>query len=285
MSAGGGGLFRDSYGAKRWRDLLLMAGVALVALAGHYAVDLTIRQVTGKWPISTPFALARLVGDGTAERYLQNACPTRHFTTCDYLPRMPMTENDFLWSRDPDKSVMGTANLDTRTAIASESNAIVLGTLQAYPLEEAVAAASNVMRQLGDVGVTEYGLVPKDDIAPIPMLRWALDQYQNTGIAKGWMPLLEISVFMRSVYFAALVGIGMMMWRRGRGPSNESPEIRFSLVLLIGIAANAAVSGAISGVFDRYQGRVAWLASLAFAVLLAKMLADKRQTGNALKAR
>ncbi len=270
----------------RGQGLLLLAGVALLALAGHMAVDFTVRQVTGKPPIAVPFVLARLVGDGTAERYLRDVCPKRNFTTCGYLEKMPMTENDFLWSRDPDKSVMGTADRDTRIAIAAESDAIVLGTLQVYPAQEAAAAAGNVLRQLSDVGVREYGLVPKDDVAPIPILAWALDHYKNTAIAKGQMPLAQISVFMRAIYFAALVGIGMMLWRRGRGAiALDSPDVRFVLLLLVGIAANAAVSGVIAGVFDRYQGRVAWLASLGFAVLLAKMLADKRSSNNVLKMR
>ncbi|MES2253762.1 MAG: hypothetical protein V4559_01830 [Pseudomonadota bacterium] len=273
-----------------WRrhaqGLLLLAGAALLAWGGHLAVDLAIRQATGKPPIATPFVLARLIGDGTAERYLRDVCPQRNFATCAYLEKMPMTENDFLWSREPDKSVIGAADRDTRIAIAAESDAIVMGTLQAYPAQEALAEAGNVLRQLGDVGVKEYGLTPKDEVGPIPMLAWALDHYRATGIAKGWMPLAEISVFMRSVYFAALVGIGMMLARRGRGGiALDSPEARFVLLLLTGIAVNALVSGAISGVFDRYQGRVAWLASLGFVVLLAKMLNDRRQPNNALKMR
>ncbi len=271
---------------RRGRDLLLLAGAGLVALAGHFAVDLAVARATGKPPISPPFLLARLVGDGTAERYLRDVCPKRNLATCAFLDKMPMTENEFLWSHDPDRAVMGGADRETRAAIAAESSSIVLGTLQAYPGEEAAAAAGNVLHQLGDVGVSEYGLVPKDEVAPIPMLAWALDHYAKTGIAQGWMPLDEISVLMRSVYFAALVGIGMMLWQRGRGAvPKDSDEVRFVLLLLIGIAANAVVSGAISGVFDRYQGRVAWLASLGFAVLLVKMLNERRQAGAALKRR
>jgi len=268
----------------RGRALLLVAGAALLAFGAHLAVDLAIRQVTGKPPIATPFVLARLIGDGTAERYLRDVCPKRNFATCAYLEKMPMTENDFLWSREPDKSVIGSADRETRTAIAAESDAIVMGTLQAYPAEEALAEARNVLRQLGDVGVSEYALTPKDEVAPIPILAWALDHYRTTAIAEGWMPLAEISVLMRSVYFAALVGIGMILARRGRGGvAIDSPQAHFVLLLLAGIAANALVSGAVSGVFDRYQGRVAWLAALGLAVLLSKLLNDKRQA--ALKMR
>jgi hypothetical protein len=202
---------------RRWRDLLLLTGVGLVALAGHYAVDLTVRAMTGSWPIPTPFALARLVGDGTAEPYLARACPTRHFTTCDYLSKMPMRENDFLWPRDPQKSVMGGASRETRIAIAAESDAIVWGTVTAYPLEVSQAAARNVLTQLGDVGITEFALLPTDDVAPIPMLRWALDHYRSTAIAGGTMPLQAISAWMRAVYFSALLGIGLLIWRRRPG--------------------------------------------------------------------
>jgi hypothetical protein len=267
------------------RDFTLLAAAGLVALMGHAAVDLAVRGATGKAPVSTPFVLARMVGDGTAERYLRDVCPTKRFATCAYLSRMPMSENDFLWSHDPDIGVMGVVPATTRAAIGEEANAIALGTLGAYPLEQAAATARNVMTQLGDVGVREYGLLPTDTIAPIPMLRWALDRYATSGIAERWMPLDAISAMIRAVYFAALVGIGTLLWRRRGGPALASPPVRLVLLLLAGIATNAIVSGAIAGVFDRYQGRVAWLASLGFVVLLAMMLKEKRPQNNALKPR
>ena len=173
-------------------------------------------EVTGKWPIQTPFALARLVGDGTAEPYLERACPTRHFATCDYLRKMPMRENDFLWSRDPEKSVMGLADRQTRAAIAAESDAIVWGTLMAYPLEELAAAAHNVLTQLGDVGVSEFALLPSDDVAPIPILRWALDHYRSTAIANGAMPLDADCRWSQSNRWTAVAGARVKAgWAKG----------------------------------------------------------------------
>ena len=248
----------------RAREWVWLAAAALVALGGHYAVDLTVRHVTGRAPIATPFALARLVGDGTAEKYLAEACPTRHFVTCDYRGRMPMRENDFLWSRDPEKSVMSTASRQTRMAIAAESDAIVWGTLKAYPLTELKAALGNAAAQFATVGVSEFALAPHDDVAPIPMLRWALDRYETTAIAEGRMPLAAISLMMELVYFAALIGVAVLLWRLWR---HRGAETAFAAMLVVGILANAAVSGVISGVFDRYQGRVVWLAALALLVL------------------
>jgi len=95
---------------------------------------------------------------------LQDVCPTRHFTTCDYLAKMPMSENDFLWSREADKSVMGDADRQTRAAIADESGAIVLGTLKAYPLEEARVRLKGLMGELA-------AWTPLSGIAPLPQDR------------------------------------------------------------------------------------------------------------------
>lgn len=251
---------------KRARAVLWLAGIGVAALLAHLAVDAAVKKLTGQWPIPTPFLLARLVGDGTAEAYLRQECPNRHFVICDYLGRMPMTENDFLWSRDPKSSVMGTASAATRRAIAAESDAIVIGTLLRYPLAEAKAEVMNVVRQFFDVGVKEFALLPQDRIAPIPALRPVITAYGQSAIAKGTMPLAAISLVMQLIYVAALAGLCTALMMR----AVEGPRAQFAVAILIGVAANAIVSGAISGVFDRYQGRVAWLAPLALAVLMAQ---------------
>ena len=67
-----------------------------------------------------------------------------------------MRENEFLWSRDPMKSVMGTATRELRGAIADESGEIVRGAISRFPIEQLEATAGNMLRQFVDVGVTEF---------------------------------------------------------------------------------------------------------------------------------
>jgi peptidoglycan/LPS O-acetylase OafA/YrhL len=70
---------------------------------------------------------------------------------------------------------------------------------------------------------------------------------------------------MQLIYVAALAGLlAALAMRAAKGA-----RVTFVLAVLVGVAVNAIVSGAISGVFDRYQGRVAWLVPLALAVLMA----------------
>lgn len=250
---------------RRARVAIWLAGMGVLALFAHLAVVVAVKGLTGRWPISTPFVMARLVGDGTAVAYLKKECPVRHFVTCDYLSRMPMTENDFLWSRDPKRSVIGTATAARRRAIAAESDAIVTGTLLTYPLREARAEVQNVVRQFFDVGVEQFALLPTDRIDPIPALRPVITAYGRSAIARGSMPLAAISFVMQLIYVAALAGLLAALAMRAVGGA----RMTFAVAILVGVATNAIVSGAISGVFDRYQGRVAWLLPLALAVLMA----------------
>ena len=255
----------------RGRELALLAAAALLALLGHGAVDWTVARLTGKPVVPVPFLLARMVGDGTAEPYLKETCPVRHYATCAYLGRMPMPENDFLWSRDPARSVMATATPATRAAIAGEANAIAMGVIWRDPAGVAVAAVKNAFRQFADVGVGELATLPHDDVQPIRYLRYGLERYGHSAIAQGRMPLSALSAMMRAVYFASLLGALTLLFRRRA----DKDVFTFTLLLFLGLAANAIVSGAISGVFDRYQGRVAWLAAFALAALLATRPAEE----------
>lgn len=254
---------------KHAKELAQLLAAAILGFAGHYAVELTVGHLTGKPPIATPFLLARLIGDGTAQEYLAQACPTRHFATCKYLPRMPMSENEFLWSRDPEKSIMGTADRDTRAAIVAESGEIVRATILEHPVQQLLATAKGILRQFTTVGVTELGLIPSDDANPIAILRPVMENYRASAIATGKsVPLAVISATMLAVYIASFMG-SLLLFRRH---ASAAPAHRLAAILLVGVGANAIVCGAISGVFDRYQGRVAWLALMALAVLLANAL-------------
>ena len=184
-----------------------------------------------------------------------------------------MRENDFLWSRDPAKSVMNTASGDVRAAIAAENLAVSLGTIRAFPGAVLMAAIGNITRTFLSPGITEFGLVPSDDISPISMLDWMLERYHQSRIANGTMPLVTISLVLRLVYFAALAGALLLLLR-----ARQARELfTFVLLLFLGLVANAIVSGAISGVFDRYQGRVAWLAAFALAALVTSSRAVKAE--------
>jgi hypothetical protein len=258
-------LFRREIGQRIPQFLRLGAAIA-VAVIGQVAVIETVQAITGHETIQIPFLLARFVGDGTAERYLAAECPVRHYTTCKYLSRMPMTENEFLWTA-PGKTAMGTASKEEKLAISREADEIALGTIRMFPLSQGRLSLRNAAAQFTDVGVSEFGLAPIMIRPDTTSLRSDIDSYRSSRVAKGTMPLIAISMMMTLVYWASLMaGIGIAILR---------PRTIGTLpaVLAVGLVANAVVCGALAGVFDRYQGRVVWLAPL-FLIAVVRAAQD-----------
>src|SRR5262249_31228655 len=101
------------------------------------------------------FALARLLDDGLALKFLDSACPNRKFKICeqlDYLKAYHVAQgnnpdplislkNHFLW-RGPLTKLGGFRNAE------AEARIIVYETVAAFPVEELRSVAMNVWRQL-----------------------------------------------------------------------------------------------------------------------------------------
>jgi predicted permease len=91
--------------------------------------------------------------------------------------------------------------------------------------------------------------------------------HRNMDRATGFLRLQ--SALMLAVYLLSVIGCVALLAIRSQSYF-EQPERRLVAVLLVGMIANALVFGAISGVFDRYQGRLAWLPVLGLAMLLSR---------------
>jgi hypothetical protein len=258
----------------RWTSLGLIALLIAVGGIGQAAFSVAARHA-GLTVYSPPFLLARMIGDRTAERYLRETCPQTHFATCRFVSRMPMTENEFLWSGDG--GAVGFAGLSAaeKAQICSEQWPIVLGTLRTHGLEQLGKSVAGVFRQIASVGVTEYAVMPRDSTTTL--LHPDIQAYRaRSGIAQDGMPLRLFSGLMLASYAlggAALAVLATRLHRRATAcPATDAWPTRLveaTLLVVFAVLLNGAVCGAISGVFDRYQGRVAWLIPLfALAILI-----------------
>ncbi len=243
---------------------VLLVAALLLALAGHTAVSRTVERVTGQSPQEAPFLLARTIADGPGERWLRKVCPGAGLALCAHLDRMPISENDFLWSDDPDIGLLKAVPPAERRRIADESGRVILGTLRSYPIEQITASLGNTARQFFTVGVTEFALGPKAGPERAPGLGAVLRAYPDTPAGRGLLPFGLISSAMLAGYGVSLVllAIAMVRLAPGRG-APWPPQLVVFGWLVVGVVVNAAVSGVLAGVFDRYQGRVAWLIVMA----------------------
>lgn len=258
---------------RRWRQLAGPLLVVIIAMAAHMTVNIVVEKVAGQKPLQTPFTLARIVGDGTAQLYLEKNCPQAGYRMCAYLDRLPMSENTFLWSVDADKGIMSGLPLDDREAIRAEAGALVLATLSSYPLHQMGASISNLARQFVTVGVTEYAIGPRPSLLKEPEANSALTgliHRYEASLAGHWnWPFGLASTIMTITYLGSLAALLVTLAQLRDTLWRNYPQMEIIAWLMLGLLTNAAVSGVIGGVFDRYQGRVAWLAPLAVVAALA----------------
>lgn len=257
-----------------WR---IAAAACLVAIAGHGLIGPVAQRLRHEPIVTPPFVLARLAGGAVLPAYLDDACPARHFLLCDFRRRLPLAPDKFLWFPDRDGGVYAGRSLADKGRLNEEANAIVLGAVAARPVAAAVEAARLSIDQFFIAGMDEF----TERIQPThridPALRPAMAAYPHSGIVAGDYPLATMSRITEATYLAALAvlaaAVAVLAWprrfgRRRVGPVD--PRVIAAIAIVVGaLVANAAVSATLSGVHDRYQGRIAWLAGLAAAAVLA----------------
>lgn len=251
--------------------LPLLAAILGVSVVAHAAVGLAVERLSGHAPSDPPFVLAQLVGDGTAEKYLATHCETQQFRLCHYQDRLPMTAANFLWSPDPATGLLRVIPMADSTAILAESWPLAQAVLAAYPGTQLLASFKNSVRQFFCVGVTEFAVGPSARTPRTPGLGDALARYGESPVARGKFPFTAFSMVMTVSYVAALAALvaALVKMPMQGGVAADGPRRAALGWLIAGLVLNAAISGVIAGVFDRYQGRIAWLMPLAALTALA----------------
>ena len=259
---------------RRLRPALLAAlpvGLAVVTL-------LTVNLVAnGRAVLSAngaTFLLARLQDDGPATRLLRERCPAAGWHLCAHVHRLPMDSDEFLW--DPEsplhREADGTPIFMGSVRIAPEAREIVAATLAAYPLDVAAAMLRNGLRQ---IGMTRIGDTLGNEHLELSARRMIvagfpheLAQFDTALQMRG---LLQDAVAPLHLPQAAAlllaVPVALFAWWHA---ARSGDRVRLGLLLaaLVGLSANALVTGALSKPHHRYEARIVWLLPLAAVLAL-----------------
>jgi len=220
-------------------------------------------------PYGATFALARLQADGPATALLHNRCPEAGWYLCGFLDRLPMDSDAFLW--DPHSPLamdtQGQARPMGSVLIAPEAAEIVAATITAYPWEVFRDAMANVARQLRRVAV---GDTLGDDHLALSARRMVAAGFAgeladfDAGLQmRGVLPETAAPLLLPQLPVLLLSLMVALGWGwRGRVGS-------LLACVLVGLLANAAVTGALSKPHDRYQARIVWLLPLVAGLALA----------------
>jgi len=200
-------------------------------------------------PSKNTFLMGRLLGDRLAADFLRENCPTTHFISCRYLSNLPRSETEFLFQHPLLRDLKGHDD---------EIDTIVRGTIFNYPRRFLISSARQSFLQFA-------ALRTGDEIRSYAARDW------NNGVMQMVFPgdlrafrnarqsrdqLLKLADTVAPIHIAifwiSIAACLLFAWTRRYGRIDN-----FLASAIVFLIINAAVCGALAGVYDRYQSRVA----------------------------
>jgi len=257
------------------RTLRPLGTVALIVFFGGAAQMALHTYLYGEPSLNgqrPPFVMARMIADGPGRWYLRQHCPALHVEICRHSRDLPDNVDDFLWSAH---GIWQSASLAQQEQIRKEETRIVLGTLRAYPREELVVSAGHFWRQLHALGLYDYDpnawiLAMIDTVLPGARPRYLKTRQAHETLHEDLFTSVQDGAVMLSLVVIVCWGLFLRQY--------WSPRV-IGLAAIIGfvVVVNAAVTGVLANVEDRYQARVIWLVPLLAAVLVLTWLDERRR--------
>ena len=241
-----------------------------IIVAGYWTATLNENMGRGFTlsPSKNTFLLGRLFGDGLAADFLRENCPKRPFISCRYLDNLPRTEQQFLFqhpllrdlSRHPD-----------------EIETIVRETISAYPRRFMISSAKQAVLQLVALRTGEEMRLHAANVWNIRVIERIFPRdfsaFSNgRQFRDGLRSLADaIAPVHTAVFWLSAAACLLFAWSR-RFPRINTFLVSAAVFLVI----NAGVSGALAGVYDRYQSRVAWLIPFCLTAYFCSWMAERK---------
>jgi hypothetical protein len=226
-------------------------------------------------PHGATFMLARLQADGPAAAIIRARCPDAGWYLCAFADRLPMDANDFLWQPDSpvNRDAQGQPRFLGGALLSPEAARIVGETLRAHPFAVASAVLRNALRQLVTAGIGDTlgpenlatALRPRiaEGFPPRELAAFDGARQARGTLAASVLWLTPLHAVMLLLALPLLVLAGLRAWRAG-----DRMALAFLAIIVVAVLANAAATGGLSGVFPRYQARIAWLLPVGAILLL-----------------
>jgi hypothetical protein len=261
--------------ALRGRGALLAAAPLAGAVALLLASNAVGHGRAALSPHGATFMLARLQADGPAAAVIRARCPAAGWYLCAFADRLPMDANDFLWdpaspvNRGPD----GAPRFLGGAMLSAEAGQIVAATLREHPVAVLRAMLHNTVMQLTTAGIGDT--LGADHLAAAlrPRIAQGFSAHELAAFEAGlqardalrdrvaWLAPLHAAGLLLALPLLALAG-----WRAWR--DRDAARLGLLAAILVGVLGNAAATGGLSGVFPRYQARIAWLLPVGAVLLL-----------------
>jgi hypothetical protein len=274
-----------------WGDLfkrvatVLLAAMVAIGASALYGQMVKLRS--GDELGHPPFLTARVLADGPGREYLIHVCATGDpYVICGFK-WLPLDDSeDILWSDDQERGIFNLSEFPMRQKMEHQDAQFALASTLYDPLGQIKVSLDNWRQQIFNVRLDEPLLNPgfylhdfywKTTNLP-KLIKGAGPQCGRTpGDCAVWFDPEVLAVIdgTAAAFAAAFLGYRLhkirfiAMWARR---DFDDPVFRASIaavLLIVAVILNAAVCGAISGPFPRYQARIVWLfmaAALVFEI-------------------
>ncbi len=277
-------LFGAAAALRRWQGFtrrdaarVAVSGAAVCALAvsAFLAYSLALIHRPTLSPHGSIFLMARLVADGPGLEYLRETCPASGNPFCRHLGEIGPDPVVFLWDREAPLARL-TRELGAEPVRRAASE-VVAGAIAAHPGEVASAALANAALQLGRFATLDEhcpshcGPGTGVDAAISHHFGSEYARFRASRQMRAEWPVEAINrLHFAVVLAAAFAAAAALAARRG-----DRAWVGFGALVVTALVANAFVTGALSGPYDRYQSRVIWLVPLT--ALLGLLAAGRRE--------
>jgi MFS family permease len=250
-----------------WSLLALCAALG-VTITGGILFDTLVKAATGQRPLRIPIPMAQMIEDGPGTRYVQEHCDPPSFTVCRFKDQFPLNSDIFLFSPVEGEGVFFASDPQTRQAISEEQFSFMLATLLSYPLDQLLVSLRNWGHQLIEFSPDDFNYpadrrlfldakVPPDYLADMQKTL----SYRERIPLQLLISITYIATVLAAVYLILMIAATPLL-RNGR-----KEILLIVLLVLAGIAINAAICGIFAGVYGRYQARVIWVFPLLIILL------------------
>ncbi len=252
----------------RWRVAPALRAAAVPAVAVCVLLGVNLADA-GRATLSqngSIFLLARLQADGPAVATLRTHCPSAGWYLCDFVDRLPMDSDTFLWSPDSpvSRDAAGTVRFMGSVALVPEAGAILRATIAERPVAVLRAMAGNALHQLMRVRVGDTLGNAHLDLSARRMIRDGFPPRELAGFDAGLQMRGGLGEAAAPLLWPHLPVLGLALVLAVLAFPRACPEQRALMLVALGaIVANAVATGALSAPHDRYGARIIWLLPLA----------------------
>lgn len=254
-------------GPRRWLAPVLTAGMLAAALAAQMAFSMLAVQ-TGKSGVSIyPFLTARMIADGPGLAYLEESCTDdgaqAAMPECALYDALQKSDNPrrlraptIVFDKSEELGSFQHLPAETRLAISAGQGDFVVDVVKERPLDVVAAVIGNTWFQATlnrvDMTLQDDNIVDRVTVGP-----WYSGEVPGHGRLTAntdWLSVVK--PIHNVVYVLSLGAVAVLILWPGLLPATMR---LFLAMVLVGIAANAFVCGAVSVPAPRYGARVAWL--------------------------